>query len=166
MHSTSYNEMARLVATYLSREKPLRILDVGSCSVDGGSYRPLFQVPGWTYEGADVHAGPNVDIVLSDLYEWKLPVQYDVIVSGQTFEHIEFFWFTWQRMVDHLKPGGFLFLIAPSSGNEHRYPVDCWRFYADGMRALAKLGKLEVLEAKTLTEGAWKDTVGAFRKGE
>ncbi|MBU0491488.1 MAG: hypothetical protein KKA73_04770 [Chloroflexi bacterium] len=53
MHIESYQEMARLVRTYLKPEQPLRILDVGSSDVNG-SYRPLFQHPGWRYEGADV----------------------------------------------------------------------------------------------------------------
>ena len=64
-----------------------------------------------------------------------------------------------------------MFLIAPSRGPEHRYPVDCWRFYPDGFHALAKLGRLELLEVGTDWEphpepdsAPWGDTVGVFRK--
>ena len=31
--------------------------------------------------------------------------------------------------------------FAPSRGPEHRYPNDCWRFYPDGYRALAKYAR-------------------------
>ena len=66
---------------------------------------------------------------------------------------------------------GIACLIAPSGGYEHRYPVDCWRFYPDGMRALARFARLECLEAYTQWEGSddpgsdpWKDTVLVLRK--
>ena len=101
MHPSSYNEAARLVATYLPRDKALRILDVGAYDVNG-TYRPLFDVPDWTYEGADAAAGPNVTHVLADPYAWDLPHQYDVIISGQTLEHVVFFWLTWREMVRYL----------------------------------------------------------------
>ena len=40
-------------------------------------------------------------------------------------------------------------LIAPSSGFEHRFPVDCWRFYRDGMVAIADFLGFEVLDTFT-----------------
>jgi hypothetical protein len=164
MHIESYQEMARLVRTYLKPEHSLRILDVGSYDVNG-SYRPLFDKPGWHYAGADVAPGPNVDFVLREPYRWNLPdADYDVVISGQAFEHIQFFWLTWLEMVRVLKPGGLIFLLAPGSGPEHRYPVDCWRFYRDGMRALGDYGDVEVLEAETRWGNGWADTIGVFRK--
>jgi cephalosporin hydroxylase len=166
MHPESYDEMARLVATYLRPDQPLRVLDVGSYDVNG-TYRPLFANQPWTYEGADLQAGPNVDHVLTDPYHWALGDEtFNVVISGQTFEHIPFFWLTWKEMVRVLKQGGLIFLIAPSSGWEHRYPVDCWRFYRDGFQALGDLEHLEILEVDTYWTNAWGDTVGVFRKPE
>lgn len=182
MHASSYRHMARAVETYLAAKAgtPMKIIDIGAYDVNA-SYRPLFGKPGWVYQGVDIAAGPNVDVVLNSVYE--LPFEsnsIDVIVSGQTFEHIEFFWLTWQEMVRVLKPGGHIILIAPSRGQEHRYPVDCWRFYPDGFRALGKLGQLEVLDVQTsflpvkpglwyrllnkARRDQWGDTVGVFRK--
>jgi SAM-dependent methyltransferase len=164
MHYESYAEALRLVATYLDPAVPLRVLDVGSYDVNG-SYHALFEQPAWRYEGADMKAGPNVDHVLEDPYHWTLPDEsYDVVVSGQAFEHIQFFWLTWREMVRVLKPGGLIFLLAPSKGVEHRHPVDCWRFYRDGFRALAELEHLTVLECETNWDWPWGDTVGVFRK--
>lgn len=170
MHTSSYNHMADLVTRFLSDER-LDIIDIGSYDVNG-SYRPLFNKENWNYRGVDLSTGPNVDVVLDDPYH--LPFQnhsQDLIVSGQAFEHVEFFWISWAEMVRVLRPDGKIFLIAPSRGPEHRYPVDCWRFYPDGFRALATLGKLELLEVTTDWEpdpaedsAAWGDTVGVFRK--
>lgn len=64
-------------------------------------------------------------------------------------------------------PNGRLCLIAPSSGPEHRYPVDCWRFYPDGLRALARYAGLEPIECYAQWDDAthperdpqWQDCV-------
>ena len=37
--------------------------------------------------------------------------------------------------------------LAPSGGYEHKYPLDCWRFYPDGFRALGRYAGLVALEA-------------------
>lgn len=170
MHNSSLEHMQRLVSTYLSTAQNLRIVDIGSYDVNG-SYRQMFDKPGWHYTGVDLEAGPGVDVVLGSPY--RLPfgsASVDVIVSGQAFEHIEHFWMTWLEMQRVLKRGGWVFLIAPSRGPEHRYPQDCWRFYPDGYRALAKVGACDLVEVHTDWEphpdpgsAAWGDTVGAFR---
>lgn len=50
-------------------------------------------------------------------------------------------------------------------------PTDCWRFYPDGFRALAKYSASELLEVSTdwlpsedTDSSQWGDTVGVFRK--
>jgi len=162
--------MSRLVAAHLRPADALEIIDIGSYDVNG-SYKQYFSHEGWRYRGVDLAAGPNVDIVLQSAYQLPLASQsVDVIVSGQAFEHIEYFWLTWLEMVRVLKPGGYIFLIAPSRGFEHRYPQDCWRFYPDAYAALAKYGGLELKEAHTDWEphsdpdsAPWGDTVGVFR---
>lgn len=163
--------MQDVVARHLDPAKPLSVVDIGSYDVNG-SYRSLFDQPQWRYVGVDLEAGPGVDVVLRSPY--RLPMasgSVDLVISGQAFEHVEFFWVTWLEMVRVLKPGGMIFLIAPSRGPEHRYPQDCWRFYPDGYRALAKYGGCTLLEVSTDWEphpdpGSrdWGDTVGVFRK--
>ena len=71
-----------------------------------------------------------------------------------------------------LKPEGITCIIAPSSGPEHRYPIDCWRFYPDGMRSLCKFSGLTCVEVKTewnsknYEDGSeiWKDTTLIAKK--
>ena len=53
MHPESYQEMSRLVTTYLRPDQQLRALDVG-CDDVNATYRPLFTNEPWTYEGADL----------------------------------------------------------------------------------------------------------------
>lgn len=174
MHLSSMQNMERFRDRYLAhrRQESLQILDLGSTDI-GGCYRPLFDSPRWSYRGLDLAPGPNVDVVLQRPYHWDAVASnsVDVFISGQVLEHVEFFWVTALEVSRVLKPGGIACLIAPSSGYEHRYPVDCWRFYPDGMRALARFARLECLDAYTQWEGSadpgsdpWKDTVLVLRK--
>lgn len=175
MHKSSVDKMLGFREKYLEDKKndPLLILDLGSLDVNG-SYRKYFEVSSWRYRGIDMAAGENVDIVLQDPYDWR-EIQSgsaDVVISGQAFEHIEFFWLTILEIARVLKPEGLCCLIAPSGGPEHRYPVDCWRFYPDGFVALARFASLEVSEAYTqngmtgYSDGSdmWRDTVLVCRK--
>jgi SAM-dependent methyltransferase len=149
--------MRSLVERYLDRQKTLTIADVGSYDFIG-SYRALLEQPAWTYSGIDLNPGPNVDVVLESPYQFPFPDgHFDVLISGQAFEHIKFFWLTWMEMVRTLKPGGFIFLIAPSRGPEHRYPVDCWRFYP---RRLPGIGGVR---EKSIAWRRIRDSVGPYR---
>jgi SAM-dependent methyltransferase len=156
-----------------SREgQPLVILDYGSLDVNG-SLRAIFDAPNWRYIGVDLEPGANVDMVVDQPYRWRLASRsIDVVVSGQALEHTELFWRTIDEIDRVLKPDGLCCLIAPSSGPEHRYPVDCWRFYPDGLRALALYGGFEPLEIETRwadgeyadSSNLWHDSVLVARR--
>lgn len=152
MHQSSLQKMWGFRNAYLEARtnEALLIADLGSMDING-SYRECFAAPAWTYCGLDLSEGKNVDIVLKNPYVWReiRSGAMDVLVSGQAFEHIEYFWITMLEIARVLKPGGLCCIIAPSGGAEHRYPVDCWRFYPDGFAALARFAGLTVLELKT-----------------
>lgn len=169
MHESSFRRMQAFRDTHLANRQAerLRVIDIGSQDVNG-SYRPLFDHSAWEYVGVDMAAGRNVDVVLRNPYDWReLPSRSaDVVVSGQAFEHIEYFWITALEVARVLRPGGICCLIVPSAGPEHRYPVDCWRFYPDGLRAIARFAGLDVLQADTDWTGTggeggdmWHDSV-------
>ena len=130
--------------------KPLVIFDLGSQDIRG-SYRSIFDRPPWQYIGVDIVPGKNVDMVVRDAYNWRelKSNSADVLISGQTFEHTEFFWETAEEIARILKPNGLCCIIAPWTGPVHRYPLDCWRINCDGMLAIASYARLEVLEAWT-----------------
>jgi SAM-dependent methyltransferase len=168
MHASSYLAMEHIVSMLPSS----RILDIGSFSTAEGSptYRDIADKLRTPYVGLDVQPGRNVDVVATDPYNFPLESEsFDLVISGQAFEHIEFPWLTIMEVARVLKPGGFAVLIAPSSGPEHRYPNDCWRFYPDGMKALAKWAGLTCIHASTAWRETglfmWGDTIGVFTKG-
>ena len=167
MHPSSLRHVQDLIARYAPA--PDTVVDIGSCDVNG-SYRSLF--PGSRYIGIDMEPGPGVDRVATRPYRYPVASNStDLVISGQVFEHIEFFWLAWLEMSRIVRRGGLIFLLAPSRGPEHRYPVDCWRFYPDGFRALAKWSGVALLEVTTDWEedpdpesAPWGDTVGVFRR--
>ena len=65
-----------------------------------GNYRAIFESMGSQYTGLDMENGPNVDIVPKDAYIWDEIENdtYDVVISGQALEHIEFFWKTMENI--------------------------------------------------------------------
>lgn len=150
MHGSSLLRMNWFANTYLDLAPNYKVLDVGSYDVNG-TYKPIFSKPKFEYTGLDMLPGPNVDIVMLNPYNWSSieTDSYDVVISGQAFEHIEFFWVIMSEMVRVLKKDGILCCIAPLGFSEHRYPVDCYRFFTDGMVALARYTNLEILHAHT-----------------
>ena len=158
MHDSSMTLMGYFVKEYL-KVKSLNVLDVGSLDVNG-CYKELFK--DHYYLGLDMEEGPNVNVTSKDLYNYPLPCNFfDVIISGQTIEHVPNI-YKWIREVQRmLKIGGLICIIGPNTWIEHRYPVDCWRIFPDGMRfLLEEVSKLEVIECKTVGN----DTIGIAKK--
>jgi SAM-dependent methyltransferase len=174
MHKSSFDNMRKFRDNYLEsfQSNYVRILDVGSQDING-SYKPLFNNNSWEYKGLDICRGSNVDIIVKSIYDWKeiRSSSFDVVISGQAFEHIEFVWLTMYEISRALKNGGLCCIIAPSSGPEHRFPVDCWRFFPDGLKTLARYAMLDTLESYICSEisndgeeNIWKDAVLICRK--
>ena len=148
MHKNSYSKMKWFKDTYLTETDKLDILDVGSLDTsEKYNYRNIFNEANWTYTGLDIKAGSNVDLVVTDIYNW-FEIEddsYDVIISGQYFEHLEFFWLTMSQIERVLKPGGYVCIIVPSAGLKHGGDMlNCYRVHEDGLKAMAKYVDLEI----------------------
>lgn len=131
MHPSALESTRRLVNLYVPKNTSLTVLDVGSQQVAGQplSHRQLFDMACCRYVGVDLEAGPNVDQVLTKPY--GLPFDddsFDVVICGQVFEHIPFFWVTALEFARVVKNDGFIILSAPSRGHVHNPPFDGWRF--------------------------------------
>ena len=171
MHASSLENMWRCYSKYvaggpLEARSGTVVLDLGSSDVNG-SYREIFARAPFRYIGADLAPGAGVDIVLADPYQIPFPDgSIDIVISGQAFEHCEFFWRLFEEMMRVLRSDGLIFLIAPSAGPIHRYPVDCFRFYPDAFGALAKHAGGVLVESWLDDRGPWRDLVGVFCRAE
>ena len=173
MHKSSYLKMQYFKETYLNPNEELKILDIGSFDKDGNyNYGLILNEKKWTYHGLDLKQGNNIDIVVENAYDWEDEIEdetYDLVISGQAFEHIEFFWLTLEQVKRVLKPGGLFFLIVPSTGPVHKNPYDCYRFNKNAMKAMAKYINLRVIEYGTNFDkisDPWYDTFLVAKKSE
>ena len=87
----------------LASEGKLRVVEIGSADFNG-SYREIVDMLDCEYTGVDLEPGPGVSVVLEDPYVIPLPdASYDLVYSGQTFEHAEFFGKHLMRCAESLK---------------------------------------------------------------
>jgi SAM-dependent methyltransferase len=148
--------MKASVATYLDKNASLRIVDIGSrCPrSQHQTYRELFEgTLNWTYVGADVVAGPNVDVIIDPHYQWNMfsDSSCDVVISGQVMEHVDAPWLFANALARICKKDGLCMVTAPSRWRCHREPLDCWRILADGMRSvMTKYAPFTEVECRTV----------------
>ena len=158
MHSSSYDEMRKVLEALPQDGRALRVLDVGSMSVNSEfphTYREHVR-PEWNYTGCDIAAGANVDLVQLTPYRIQgAGGEYDVVISGQCLEHVEMPWMLAQEMARMLKPGGVAVWTAPWKWSEHKYPLDCWRILPDGMTVLMQFAGLQVDRAWIRERDCW-----------
>ena len=169
MHPSAMANAFLFFKTYISAGEKKVIVEIGSLDVNG-SIREVAP-KGAKYIGLDFAEGKGVDIILDDPY--TLPFEessIDVCVSSSVFEHSEMFWLLFLEILRILKPNGLFYLNAPSNGNFHRYPVDCWRFYPDSGKALVTWAKRNnyspgMLESFVSNQiDIWNDFVAVFVK--
>jgi SAM-dependent methyltransferase len=170
MHDTAIENGKRFFRTYCGQDEDITIVDIGAQNVNG-SLRE-FSPSKAKYIGVDFVAGNGVDVVLTDPY--KLPFDdesVDVVVSSSVFEHSEMFWVLFIEIMRILRSDGLFYLNAPSNGDFHRFPVDCYRFYPDSGKALAKWANHNGLNTSILESyicrqrsDIWNDFVCIFIK--
>ena len=169
MHDTAYEHGRRFFALYW-QEHFRDVVELGSQDVNGSlrDHAPAAA----SYQGLDTAPGPGVDRVVTPGAPLPLPdACADVVVTSSALEHDPCFWETFLDLVRLLRPGGLLYINAPSNHAFHRYPVDCWRFYPDAGTALVAWSRrrgteVELVEsfiARPAAEG-WSDFVAVFRK--
>jgi hypothetical protein len=148
MNADSIVLMKYFIAAYC---KGGDVLDVGSCCMHGQpTYRELFDPSRYNYMGMDVCEGPNVDIVG---YE-SISKKYDIVISGQVMEHVKRPWDWLKNLVQYTRT--YICIIAPHTHREHRYPIDTYRYFPDGMADLfdyAGIHAIEIFKSNESTIG-------------
>lgn len=106
-----------------------KVLDVGSMDVNG-TVRDNFLAAG-EYVGIDMREGKCVDRVMKaeDLPNHFTPGYFDIVVSSNTLEHVEFWREAIRGMWTVLKTGGNICIVTPTKEKgRHGYPDDFWRW--------------------------------------
>lgn len=116
------------------------ILEVGALDINGSIRR--YAHPEAHYVGIDIEPGRGVDVVCKQGEELPFTdCSVDIVLATSVFEHDSFFWLTFLDLVRVVKPGGVVYINAPSNGTYHRHPNDNWRFYPDAGKTLEAWGR-------------------------
>jgi len=113
-----------------------RVLEIGPDDFPS-TYQQIVGDRKTQWETLELSHRPGITHVASS--EYKFPIEdntYDVVISGQVIEHVRKIWVWMNEVARICKPGGLVITINPVSWPFHENPVDCWRIYPDGMRAL------------------------------
>jgi SAM-dependent methyltransferase len=178
--------MGLCIERYMKKGQPYKVLDFGSGTSPNQTltHRNLLEGYDVDYVGTDIREGNNIDLVMEKPY--RIPVKsrsVDIVLSGQVFEHVPFFWASLLEVARVMKPEAYFFMTVPSRGHQHT-DYDCWRIYPDGMRAMAAWTRFHLIEAFTdfpptipgrgrkkhdfseidSENYYWGDSVGVFRK--
>ena len=150
------------------------VIDIGGRNVNG-SLRAFFESKGMKFVCIDMEEDASVDVVIPP--GEKLPYEdgsVDLIVSTSCFEHDPCFWLTFKEMTRIIKPSGYIYINAPTSGPYHCFPGDNWRFYSDAGQALAYWsGKqisnetvypVKVVETFNVLGDVWNDFVCVWQR--
>ncbi len=169
MHDTA-RKIGELFLQHYADSRTRIIVEVGALDVNGSLRK--FSPEGAVYLGIDLAHGKSVDIIAK--LDEPMPLRNDfadLVLSSSQMEHDSFFWESFCEYARIVKPGGFIYINAPSNGGYHRYPDDNWRFYPDSGRVLARWARKNGLPV-TLVESfvadrehdVWNDFVAIFAK--
>jgi len=150
------------------------VVDIGGRNVNG-TLRYFFETRGMKFICVDMESDPSVNIVIPP--GEKLPFEdgsVDLIVSTSCFEHDPCFWLTFKEMTRIIKPSGYIYINAPTSGPYHKFPGDNWRFYSDAGQALAywsgkqisnePIYPVKVVETFNVLGDFWNDFVCVWQR--
>jgi SAM-dependent methyltransferase len=172
MHYTSFISVQSFSEAY-GFENAV-VVDIGGRNVNGSS-RSVFEEKGMKYICVDMESDTSVDIVIPP--GEKLPFEngsVDLILSTSCFEHDPCFWLTFKEMTRIIKPSGYIYVNAPTSGPYHCHPGDNWRFYSDAGQALAywsgiqvsneNIYPVKVIETFNVLGECWNDFVCIWKR--
>ena len=171
MHDTAFEIGSKFLSLYGVGERKM-IVEIGSQDVNG-SLRASAP-PEAVYIGVDLEHGKGVDVVTGTGNRSPLRSEFaDLVLSSSQMEHDPRFWVTFLEFCRIVKPGGFIYINAPSNGYFHSFPLDVWRFYPDAARALAGWARengfpLTLIESFTAyrMQDIWNDYIAVFYMGE
>jgi len=122
----------------------MRVLEIGP-ERHPSTYQKIVGNDTITWETLDMISDEELTYRVESEYAYPIPSEtFDIIISGQVIEHIKKVWLWVEELARVSKVGGKVITIGPVSWPYHEAPVDCWRIYPEGMKALYEHAGLNV----------------------
>lgn len=142
MHQNTLLILEKYARTYF--QGPLRVLEIGPDDMPS-EVQKLLGNDTMTWHTLNLRNGEDytrakndrISIIADD--EYRYPIEdgvYDVVISTNVAEHVRKLWKWYPELCRVLKPGGHVITVSPISWPYHEAPVDCWRIYPEGIRAV------------------------------
>lgn len=146
MHSNSKLLFAKYGRRFI--RTGARLLEIGPDAFPS-TYAKLVNDQTVTWETVDLYE--SKELTYSATSEYSFPIaddSYEVVLAGQVIEHVRKIW-VWVKEIERIcKKGGYVILINPVSWPYHEAPIDCWRIYPEGMKALLEDTRLRIVETR------------------
>lgn len=123
----------------------IRVLEIGP---DGfpSTFENIIYDSSIIWDTLDIYENNNLTYSSAEPYSFPIPSNYyDIVFSAQVLEHVEKIWVWIKELARVCKKGGLVITINPVSWPYHEAPVDCWRVFPDGMKALLDEAGLKVI---------------------
>jgi len=122
----------------------MRVLEIGPEAIPS-TYQKTVADDSILWHTLDMGNAPSLTYRASSEYEFPVESEsYDIVLSGQVIEHVRKIWRWMNELARVCKNGGLVVTINPVSWPYHEAPIDCWRMYPEGMRALYEDASLRV----------------------
>jgi SAM-dependent methyltransferase len=116
----------------------MRVLEIGLNTIPS-TYCQIVGKKSIVWETLDIADDGKLTYVAENEYKFPVPDDtFDIVLSGQVIEQVRKIWVWVKELARVCKKGGKVIIIAPFSWTYHKAPVDCWRIYPDGMKALCE----------------------------
>jgi len=126
----------------------LKVLEIGPDKFPS-TYQQMIPNEEITWHTLDIYHHPLLTYCNADEYRYPISDNsYDIVCSGNVLEHVKKIWLWIKELARVCRHGGYVITISPVFMGYHAHPVDCWRAFPDGMRALYEDASLEVLLAE------------------
>jgi SAM-dependent methyltransferase len=145
MHDNSILLFEKYALPGFTREKS--VLEIGPDHLPS-TYEKIVGDAASSWDYLDIFDRPGLTHLAKNEYLFPIPDDsYDIVVSGNVLEHVRKIWVWIKELSRVCRPGGVVITVNPVSWPFHEAPVDCWRAYPDGMKALYEDADLEVRES-------------------
>jgi hypothetical protein len=143
MHANSILIFEKYAKKYF--QPSMKVLEIGPNKFPS-TYQSIINDKSITWDTLDIYNSSDLTYCTVDEYQYPIPDNYyDIVLSGNVLEHVRKIWVWIKELARVCKNGGTVISIAPLFLEYHAHPVDCWRVFPEGMKALYEEGNLEMI---------------------
>ena len=133
----------------------MRVLEIGP-NKSPSTFQDILKDSSIVWDTLDLSFRNDIPLTYRTADEYSFPIPegtYDIVLSSSVLEHVRKMWRWFPEVARVTKPGGHVVTIVPVSWEYHEDPVDCWRIYPEGMKALCEDAGLDAVICEWETLG-------------